>query len=306
MKNKVVSVRSPRSGTSSRNIELGFFGHLAGLSLFELESFIRAENPLTADILVCSVAGAPEALSENRGTPVIIVDESDAPAISSQLLSLLRHPEVKVCLRKYGYRDTASYFRGSDYYERASERGRIQDLPPDHFPVYDDDPVGNAIRKIQVKLPTLDLDDCQTPTDRLALSARPQDVVYLSELSGDVTESFRNTRVVVSTTTFSELDFLAVLHGCVLVKPECSNVYSLVDIYDPMKRYTQFCDIALKDLTAVVDYVLQNIEEYGVDSLSLFTCWTTERWKAQLRKTCKSVRLGKSRLGDTVCVTPMV
>ena len=82
-------------------------------------------------------------------------------------------------------------------------------------------------------------------------------ILYLATLS--------NTKVLVSPwgpAGFSKMDFEALLCGAIVVKPECSNIKTLVDIYDPLHGYVQYCSPDLSDLRDVVLYIVNNLDEY--------------------------------------------
>jgi len=82
-------------------------------------------------------------------------------------------------------------------------------------------------------------------------------ILYLATLS--------NTKVLVSpwgSAGFSKMDFEALLCGAIVVKPECSNIKTLVDIYDPLHGYVQYCSPDLSDLRDVVLYIVNHLDEY--------------------------------------------
>ena len=356
---KVTSPRSPhfsprshvRLGGAARPISAGFLGDFCDIDFhpsfyagFGIERL--TELPLTADVLVYAY-GSSCPLEEfgARGTPVIVIDEGSSPSISPELLDLLRRPEVRVCFRRYGFRDTASYFRASNYYEEAYRVADTYDSPPDHFPVRTNDPLGNAIRKIQVCLP-LGGDVVPEFVGNLrggisALSSRPLDVLFvegphnprvdtLSHLWGDLPVGeklwftadeaaaydiadiiglMRDSRVFISDGSFSIYDFYAVSCGCAVIKPECSNVTASIDIFDPLKSYIRYCDIGFKDLFPVISAVLGNIREHresNSDITALFSAAGVHSWGFHLRKTCQDVLGGRSRLGDVSSSLPLV
>ena len=342
---------SVRSGEATRSISLGFLGDFSDIDFhpsfyegFGLDRLI--ELPLTADVLVYAYGSSrPLEEFEARGTPVVVVDEGNSPSVSPDLVDLLSRPEVRACFRRYGFRDTASYFRNVDYYEEAYRIADVYDSPPDHFPVYVDDPIGNAVRKIQVCLPIGGdvlpefVGNLQGCTASLAERARDVLVVegesnprteLLSRLWGglpvddklwfvvddvgspemaSIVDLMRGSRIFLSDGFFSVYDFYAVSCGCVVIKPECSNVVASIDIFDPLKSYIRYCDIGFKDLFPVVSEVLRDIEshrESNLDITRLFSAADAHSWGFHLRKTCQDVLDGRSRLGDVSSPLPLV
>jgi hypothetical protein len=263
--------------------------------------------------------------------PVVLVDESDSPCISSQLLRDVSRPEVRLCLRKYGFRDTASYFRCDNYYEEVYHQLSAHDSPPDHFPVHDDDPVGDVIRKIRVCVPVI----CEKiPEEAPALVDRRIDVLFVENCDDERTEClrrrwislpglrkawvregeydlselldiFRDTRVFVSSNTFSRYDFYAAASGCVVIKPECSNVRSLVDIFDPSKLCVWYCDANFKELPSMMSYVLKHLDVWCCEGPSLFNN-TVERWASSFQEACRDVVSERYPVGDVCNPLPLV
>ena len=351
--NKITSSQGLHSGPSKREISIGFVGEFVGHHLrggprwWGLRS---ASLPLTADVIIYAYGTHPPFDTlDNRGTPVIVIDESNSPSISVDLLHLLQRPEVRLCFRKYGFRDVQAYFRCDDYYTEVYHQASKYASPPDHFPLHDDDPLGNAIRKIRVSFPactSLPVGDAsltfiERGTDMLFVeeSANPQveevrnmwaDFIptlptrghydsgfyrprkeWISEFSSyeELLPLFADTIVFISGGLPSPLDLCAVLSGCIVIKPECSNVYSAQDIYDPIKGCIQYCDVTLTELPSIVSYIFDNLDEYEErtrNSLELFDMDAAEEaWESEFRGACVSVAEGGCRLGDVVSALPL-
>jgi hypothetical protein len=304
---------------------------------------------LTADVLLYAY-GSRRSLEDYgaRGTPVIVIDEGNSPCISPDLLALLQRPEVRLCFRRYGFRDTASYFRAEDYYEEAHRFSVAYDSPPDHFPVCVDDPMGNAVRKIQVRLPVIGNVGSEWPNgwskftvdtmpDISTVSQRRNDILFIEEGNSprtkllrdlwedlpakikywttsddsleDVIKLMQESKIFLSAGLFSSYDFYAISCGCVVVKPECSNVFASIDIFDPLKSYIRYCDIGFKDLFPVVSAVLGDIGAHREGNsyiVSLFNAVTSRSWGSHLRKMCQDMLCGRSRLGDVSSSLPLV
>ena len=120
-----------------------------------------------------------------------------------------------------------------------------------------------------------------------------------------------NAKVLISPwgrSGFSKIDFEALLCGTIVVKPECSNVTTWVDIYDPMHGYMQYCSPDFSDLRDTVLYILNNLGEYtGVaeEEKKVMRQYygspdqTILDWIGRFRKICERVLNGDSRnLGD--------
>ena len=74
------------------------------------------------------------------------------------------------------------------------------------------------------------------------------------------------TKILVSPwgqSGFSPIDFEALLCGTIVIKPECSNTRTWIDIYDPIAGYVQYCSPAFDDLRDMVLYILKNLGEYS-------------------------------------------
>lgn len=54
----------------------------------------------------------------------------------------------------------------------------------------------------------------------------------------------------------------ALLCGCILVKPACSGMVTVPDIYDPAQGLAVFCSPDFKDLPDVVEKIMLNLSEY--------------------------------------------
>ena len=56
-------------------------------------------------------------------------------------------------------------------------------------------------------------------------------------------------------------DLEAMACGCVVIKPECSNMLIYPDIYDPHKQLLVWCDIFYEDLKLQLLYIYQSLDE---------------------------------------------
>ena len=82
-------------------------------------------------------------------------------------------------------------------------------------------------------------------------------LLYLATIS--------NAKVLVSPwgpAGFSKIDFEALLCGTIVVKPECSNVRTWIDVYDPLHGYVQYCSPCLRDLRDTMLYIINNLDHY--------------------------------------------
>lgn len=337
--NKVVSFQSPRSGILKSSISIGLIGKFTS-DVFqpcrEWRGLQVLPSPKAADVIVYSFGSSPPFHElDNRGTPVIVVDEGDSPGISTELFRLLRRPEVRLCFRKYGFRDPQAYFRCGEYYEEVHRRAARYDTAPDHFSIHDDDPLGNIVRKIRVSLPVCD--ELPDMSDLPSFGDRGIDVLFIESCESDQINALRDqweglpggakrwvkgfppqknfmswlgdSKIFVSGGLPSPLDFCAFLSGCVVIKPECSNVYSLPDIYDPTKLCVWHCDATFEELPAIISYVLDNLsecEERVRESRSLLLDGCEEvSWASEFREICVRVARGDSRLGDVISALPL-
>jgi len=321
-----------------------------------------SEDLYGADLIVCALRGAKEFLSDNKGTPVIVVDPYPDPSISRDLVSVVKRPEVKACLRKWGFRDPASYYRVSPYYDSVSDLASFG-ASPDPFPVFTDEPTGNVVRKIRTLLPPCPLMDatfdvpswedrefevCAPTIDDLAYWAE----VYLDKVGalqgrfkvapspyttyhaddikrvypntrGTMTSEFkvdetffwgffnevrdlcRRSKVVISNPHFLYLDFLALVNGCVLVKPECSNVLGYCDIYSSRNPSVLHCSHMYDNLVEYVEEALRRppLPE-DVKACQETLVWNN--WTADFQNLCEDILCGRERLGDIRKVTPLV
>jgi len=55
-------------------------------------------------------------------------------------------------------------------------------------------------------------------------------------------------------------DYEALTAGCILVKPECSALQCVPDIYDPANRHVVYCNADMSNLPQVVDFILSNLD----------------------------------------------
>ena len=128
-------------------------------------------------------------------------------------------------------------------------------------------------------------------------------ILYLASLS--------NTKILVSPWGpggFSKIDFEALLCGVIVVKPECSNIRTLVDIYDPLHGYVQYCAPCCSDLRDVLIYILNNLDEYvglAYDAQKVLRQYyvpsdkTVVSWLSNFRLICEKILLGNTNnLGD--------
>lgn len=56
-------------------------------------------------------------------------------------------------------------------------------------------------------------------------------------------------------------DFEALACGCVVIKPECSNLLVYPDIYDPKKQFMVWCDLMYEHLPDQLSYIYQHLDE---------------------------------------------
>ena len=56
-------------------------------------------------------------------------------------------------------------------------------------------------------------------------------------------------------------DIEALACGCIVVKPECSNMLVFPDIYDPRKQFLVWCDITFAGLADQLSYIYTHIAE---------------------------------------------
>ena len=128
-------------------------------------------------------------------------------------------------------------------------------------------------------------------------------ILYLAMLS--------NTKILVSpwgSAGFSKIDFEALLCGTIVVKPECSNIRTLIDIYDPLHGYVQYCSPCCTDLRDLLIYILNNLDEYKAVSreakevLQQYYVPSNKvvtSWLSNFRSICEKVLSGNSNsLGD--------
>lgn len=360
-KNKITSSQGLHSGPSKFKVSIGRVGQFSNRYLkggprwWGLE---YADIPLAADVVIYAYGSQPSFDElDNRGTPVIVVDEGHSPSISADLLSLLQRPEVRLCFRHYGFRDAQAYFRRDNYYTDVFRQASDLAAPPDHFPIHDDDPLGNAIRKVRVSLPvcaSLSTRDASCPFHTREIDVlfveepnNPQvevlrsmwgDLIptlptgtafrsdgpnrshvgfyrphkqWVSEFSGyeELLSLFADTIVFVSSGLPSPLDLCAVLSGCIVIKPECSNVYSAQDIYDSTKGCVNYCDVTLTELPAILSCIFDNLDSYEErikENLTLFDVDAEEGlWASEFRSACVSVAEGSYRLGDVISALPL-
>jgi hypothetical protein len=73
------------------------------------------------------------------------------------------------------------------------------------------------------------------------------------------------SRVVVSPWGWSPWairDCEALACGCVVIKPECSNLVIVPDIYDPRKQLLVWCDVLFENLEDRIRFVLDHLHEF--------------------------------------------
>lgn len=74
-----------------------------------------------------------------------------------------------------------------------------------------------------------------------------------------------NTKVIISPWGWSPWcirDLEALACGCIVVKPECSNLQIYPDIYNPKYQLMVWSDILFEGLHSQLDYILNNVEEF--------------------------------------------
>ena len=130
-----------------------------------------------------------------------------------------------------------------------------------------------------------------------------QYLLYLAALS--------STKVLISPwgqSGFSTIDFAALMCGTIVVKPECSNVRTWVDIYDPFRGCMQYCSPCLSDLRDIVLHILSNLGEYEeISNESRALLWdsygdpvrSVSSWIFDFRQICERILSGNTRdIGD--------
>jgi hypothetical protein len=73
-----------------------------------------------------------------------------------------------------------------------------------------------------------------------------------------------DTKIVISPWGFSAWcirDFEALACGCILVKPECSNMLTYPDIYNPANNLLIWCDIKFDRLAEQLNYCYKNLDK---------------------------------------------
>jgi len=77
-------------------------------------------------------------------------------------------------------------------------------------------------------------------------------------------DALLNSKVVISPWGWSPWcvrDFEALLCGCIVIKPECSNLLTWPDIYNPKNQLMVWTDIGFENLPTQVQYCLDNLSE---------------------------------------------
>ena len=96
-------------------------------------------------------------------------------------------------------------------------------------------------------------------------------------------------------------DCEALACGCVVVKPECSNLVIIPDIYDPKKCLLVWCDLLFENLEDRVMYILGHLDEFQDRAdrghkLVLDTLYPNAKvfatWTAAMRKMCEEALSG--------------
>jgi hypothetical protein len=81
----------------------------------------------------------------------------------------------------------------------------------------------------------------------------------------DYLERMCQTKIAISPWGFGAWnirDYEALMCGCVLVKPECSGLKVIPDIYDPKELLCHMCDVDLSNLTELCESILRYIDEF--------------------------------------------
>lgn len=138
---------------------------------------------------------------------------------------------------------------------------------------------------------------CNTQVDGLNY------LLYLTTLA--------NTKILISPwgqSGFSPVDFEALLCGTIVIKPECSNTRTWIDIYDPIAGYVQYCSPTFDDLRDMVLYILKNLGEYSERAQEAReVLWkhyarpelSVASWIHDFRVLCEKILAGDTRnLGD--------
>lgn len=83
----------------------------------------------------------------------------------------------------------------------------------------------------------------------------------------DYVDRLLETKVVVSPWGWSPWcvrDLEALACGCVVIKPECSNMLICPDIYDPTQQHMVWCDLMYQHLPGQLEYIYKHLDEMQV------------------------------------------
>ena len=78
-------------------------------------------------------------------------------------------------------------------------------------------------------------------------------------------DNLMDTKIVLSPWgwgTWCIRDFEALICGCIVIKPVCTNTLTYSDIYDPNKQFFVWLDVLWNTLENSVDYCLSNLDEF--------------------------------------------
>lgn len=81
----------------------------------------------------------------------------------------------------------------------------------------------------------------------------------------DYIDQLLNAKIVISPWGWSPWcirDFEALACGCIVVKPECSNMLVSPDIYDPKQNLIVWCDVMFDYIEQQLQYILDNLTDF--------------------------------------------
>lgn len=209
--------------------------------------------------------------------------------------------------------------------------------PPDPFPVFSDERIGNVVRKLRFLIPPssfVDRLDAVDSTQRvkfydvcvvdigsttdlkrsLSRVVGPEGPLKIRSITSSpfyqpssefYLHTFRAADVVVASESFSRVDFVALAAGCLLIKPECSNVLDYCDTYSIRNPNLIYCDPCYRDIEACLN------EAFTRKACPKFIDECRAKveesdWARKFQRLLVDVLDGKERLGSFTKVTPLV
>jgi hypothetical protein len=296
-------------------------------------------------------------LMDYQDVPVICDSSLDYASIDHQLLTVIKHPQLRKFLPGVSFRNNVTQQRrswGGEYYGIVAQEletyGRGTDPRPDRerFPSYVQgkiakvnrpptppmsDRVAEYIQQNMKPLKDREIDcffsgrvhyapfsynSINHPT-RMRMHLEhvwpklPGNNFFLgygdfhgTRYKGKPIASFKypyeyvdallNSKIIVSPWGWSPWcvrDFEALLCGCIVIKPECSNLLTWPDIYNPKNQLMVWTDVWFKNLSDQINYCLNNLDEmqdranYGADFMR-DACYPLDKvyesWTSDLRQ----------------------